>query len=234
MMDFAPWDRMLQDYVSDRGQVDYARWQQNDQQTLAQWLLAQQAVDWQELEPDAAIALLINLYNALTIQQVLARYPLTSIRPSLGGIPNWWAWWRFFTRTVYTLNGVALSLNTIEHRWLRAQLAEPRIHFALVCASVGCPLLRSQAYQPHRLAAQLDADAQRFIHNPAKVRYDSASQSLACSKIFQWYRADFLTVAPSIPAYIHRYCPDVPPEGVIVRYLPYSWQLNQLDQRTSS
>ena len=165
---------------------------------------------------------------------MLYQYPIASIRPKLLGIPNWLAFLRFFTKKVYTLNGQSLSLNNIEHDILRQQFLDPRIHFALVCASVGCPLLRAAAYVPDMLTAQLEEDCDRFINNPDKVRYDAASNTLFCSKIFKWYRADFLTVADSVPAYIARYYTATPlPESVSVVYLPYSWELNR-HQRTSS
>lgn len=233
MIHFQPWNALLQTYVSKEGRVDYARWQQASARDLDQWLADHQSIDLETLTREEAIAFLLNLYNALTIQQVLQRYPIASIRPTvLGFIPNWLAFLRFFTRKVYRLNGQSLSLNNIEHDILRQRFLDPRIHFALVCASVGCPLLRAGAYWPDRLAEQLQEDAARFINNPDKVRYAPEAQTLYCSKIFKWYRADFFTVAPSIPAYINGYCQGSElPSGVTVSYLPYSWQLNQ---RTSS
>lgn len=232
MIDFAPWNEMLQTYVNDQGRVDYGRWQAAAAQDLDQWLTSVNQVDWSALPRESAIAFLINLYNALTIQQVLQKYPLDSIRPTFWGIPNWLAFLRFFSKPVYRLRGRSLSLNVIEHDWLRQQWDEPRIHFALVCAAVGCPLLRSGAYWPESLNAQLEADAHRFINHPAKVRYDAASQTLFCSQIFKWYKADFLTVADSTAAYINRYLTDGQvPLPAQIAYLPYSWQLNQ---RTSS
>jgi len=231
MIDFAPWDRLLREYVDDRGRVDYARWQREAIPDLDQWLVAVQDTDWRAMERDGAIALLINLYNALTIRQVLAKYPIESIRPKFLGIPNWLAFLRFFTRKLYRLHDHPVSLNGIEHDILRSQFQEPRIHFALVCASVGCPWLRSHAYCPDQLNAQLEDDASRFINNPAKVHYREADQTLYCSKIFKWYRTDFLAVADSIPAYVNRYAATDMPLGVNITYLPYSWQLNQ---RTSS
>lgn len=226
-LNFAIWDSLLQEYVNDQGQVDYGRWQQASLVELEQWLTDMSDVDLQSLDRMQAIALLLNLYNALTLRQVLYQYPIHSIRPQVLGIPNWLAFLRFFTQTVYCLNGQSLSLNTIEHSMLRQHL-EPRIHFALVCASVGCPLLRAEAYVPDQLTAQLEEDCERFINNPDKVRYDTARQTLFCSKIFKWYQADFLTVAESIPAYIDRYYNAAQlPASVTVVYLPYSWDLNQ-------
>lgn len=232
MMNFAPWDQMLRDYVNDRGRVDYARWQQESAQELDQWLAANREVDIEALDRESAIAFLINLYNALTIQQVLQKYPIDSIRPSFLGIPNWLAFLRFFIKKRYVLKGQPLSLNAIEHTILRERFQEPRIHFALVCASEGCPLLRSGAYWPDQLNQQLEEDANRFINNPEKVHYEPSSQILHCSKIFKWYQEDFLTVADSIQTYISRYLMDAKLSPTIpVDYLPYSWRLNQ---RTSS
>lgn len=228
MLDVTPWHHMLQAYVDDQGRVDYGRWQQVSSQDLDQWLATMTSMNYLALEREAAIAALINLYNALTIQQVLRHYPLRSIRPTILGIPNWLAFFRFFSRKLYTLNGQALSLNAIEHGLLRQHFQEPRIHFALVCASVGCPLLRPGAYRPEILASQLEEDADRFINNPSKVHYDARRQVLHCSKIFQWYRADFLTVATAIAAYINRYYRgESIPNAVTVAYVPYDWTLNQ-------
>ncbi len=232
MTDFVLWDSMLKRYVNERGQVDYAAWQSESYAELNTWLESLHATDLSTLEREEAIALLINLYNALTIRQVLQKYPIASIRPSLLGIPNWLAFLRFFSKPVYPLGGQSLSLNGIEHGLLRAKFSEPRIHFALVCASGGCPLLRAEAYEPARLDEQLTEDAHRFIHNGDKVRYDAAQQTLYCSKIFKWYETDFLTVADSIPTYISQYRPELDlPDRATVKFLPYSWALNQ---RTSS
>jgi hypothetical protein len=233
MIDFTPWDTMLRTYVNDQGRVDYTRWQQEAATALDRWLATLQTSDLETLEQNSAIALLINLYNALTIRQVLQKYPIHSICPTILGLPNWLAFWWFFTKPLYTLKGQSLSLNRIEHGILRSRFAEPRIHFALVCASEGCPLLRPGAYWPEQLSSQLEADAQRFINHPQKVHYDAASQTLYCSKIFKWYQSDFRQAADSVPGYVSRYLTAAQPSAnVTIAYLPYSWQLN--DQRTSS
>ena len=122
---------------------------------------------------------------------------------------------QFFTQTVYTLNGQSLSLNNLEYDILRQQFSESRIHFSLVCASIGCPLLRAGAYGPDKLTAQLEDDCHRFINNPDKVRYGADSQTLYCSKIFKWYKADLLTVAGSIPDFCDRYYTTAPPTASV-------------------
>lgn len=231
MIDFEPWDQMLQEYVYD-GSVDYSRWQMESAQDLDRWLASVQSVDLETLDRDSAIAFLINLYNALVVQQVLQKYPINSIRPEILGIPNWVSFLLFFKRRLYTLNGHSLSLDGIEKGILRSRYDEPRIHFALVCASQGCPLLRANAYRPAQLPTQLEKDAARFINNPDKVHYSAANRTLSLSKIFKWYRSDFLTQADSIPAYLQPYLTNIElPTDLDIAYKPYSWQLNQ---RTSS
>ncbi|MEO0647876.1 MAG: DUF547 domain-containing protein [Cyanobacteria bacterium J06650_10] len=231
MIDFAPWDQMLQTYVKD-GQVDYSRWQKESMPALEEWLSKMQAVSLDTLNENEGIAFLINLYNALTIQQVLQKYPIDTIRPNVLGIPNWSKFLRFFKTPIYSLGGQKLSLDNIEHDTLRARYSESRIHFALVCASESCPNLRSNAYQPDQLDTQLQEDAERFINNPKKLRYDAAARTLYCSKIFKWYEEDFVAKAESVTEYIQTYLKADLPKEIKVEYLPYSWQLN--DQRISS
>ncbi len=180
---------------------------------------------------ESAIAYLINLYNALVIRQVLQKYPIDSIRPEILGVPNWASFALFFKRPVYSLGDRSLSLDNIEHGILRDRYDEPRIHFALVCAATSCPLLRAEAYTPELVSDQLEADAQRFINNSAKVSYDAVGNTLYCSKIFRWYEKDFVAQAGSVASYIQGYLPETTiPAAASLVYLPYSWQLN--DQRT--
>ncbi|MGP1371283.1 MAG: DUF547 domain-containing protein [Almyronema sp.] len=232
-MDFSVWDQLLQTYVTPQGQVDYQRWQQTAAAELSHWLTSLVGIELASLTCDQQLALLINLYNALVVQQILQRYPLSTIRPRLLGVPNWVAFFYFFLRPLYPLGDRRVSLNTLEHDILRPQFQEPRIHFALVCAAVGCPRLRPQAYWPAQVRSQLADDAQLFINNRAKVRYDRDRQTLYCSQIFKWYKADFLQVAPSLTAYIQRHWQSdpSPPDTAAIAYLPYDWSLNQ---RTSS
>ena len=227
MLDIAIWDGLLRRHVDDRGRVDYATWQRQGAAELEHWLAAQRPFDPEPGSRPEALALWINPYNALVIRQVLARFPLASIRPTIAGLPNWPAFLAFFSRPVISLQGQSLSLNRIEHGILRPRFGDPRLHFALVCAAVGCPLLRPEAYRAERLEAQLEEDALRFLQDPHKLRFDPARGRLSVSRIFQWYRRDFLAVAPSIPAYVGRYRPELAlPTGVGISHLPYDWALN--------
>ncbi|MCP9916952.1 DUF547 domain-containing protein [Cyanobium sp. ATX 6F1] len=226
MNDLLTWDQLLHHYVDRAGRVDYQAWSTHDPQTLARWL-AQQSAETHGREDH--LAHWINLYNAFTIEAVLSAYPIRSIRPTLMGLPNWIAFLRFFQRRVYRLGRDRFSLAQIENRMLRQLSGDPRLHFAIVCASVGCPLLRSEAYTPERVEEQLEEDMIRFINNPAKVRFDPEGGVLYCSKIFKWYEADFLAVAPSLPAYIlpHLRGLSPPVHEPRIAFMTYDWSLNQ-------
>jgi hypothetical protein len=230
MIDFGVWHGLLQQYVNPQGQVDYHAWKSQQPHTLANWLCNLESLDLESnLTRSEQLALWINLYNAFTVSVILERYPITSIRPLVLGIPNWLAFLWFFQRRGYHFSGQNYSLAQIENQILRKLLQDPRIHFAIVCASVGCPQLRCEAYLPKMIEQQLEADAERFINNPDKVYYDFQVGILYCSKIFKWYRQDFIAKAPSIPSYIRSYLKtDLPLTALTpIVYLYYDWSLNQ-------
>ena len=230
MLNFQPWDKLLNQYVDSQGLVNYQAWKEQSPQKLTDWLQQLSLINLKEdNDPNQQLALWLNLYNALTIAQVLKNYPIKSILPKFLGIPNWVALGVFFSRPIYSINKRRYSLNNIEHDILRREFQEPRLHFALVCASVGCPLLRNEAYLGERIQTQLDEDARRFINNPTKVVYDTHSKILYCSQIFKWYRPDFLKVADSLPEYIKTYlAPGLELNAATpIRYLDYNWNLNQ-------
>jgi hypothetical protein len=231
-IDFRIWDELLQRYVDDLGRVNYRRWKAEGADVLRVWLESLAEVDLADFtDADARLALWLNAYNAIAISQVLEVYPIASIRPKVLGIPNWLSFLDFFTRSNTIIGGKKYSLNQIEHAILRPEFAEPRIHFALVCASVGCPLLRRGAYFPESVRTQLEADASRFIHNPDKVRYDAQKKTLYLSKIFKWYEEDFVKAAGSVAEYVRGY---LGPEAAVgdgwaIVFLPYDWNLNRVE-----
>jgi len=231
-IDLRIWDELLQRYVDDLGRVNYRRWKAEGAEVLRVWLESLADVDLADFtDADARLALWLNAYNAIAISQVLEVYPIASIRPKVLGIPNWLSFLDFFTRSNTIIGGKKYSLNQIEHAILRPEFAEPRIHFALVCASVGCPLLRRGAYFPESVRTQLEADASRFIHNPDKVRYDAQKKTLYLSKIFKWYEEDFVKAAGSVAEYVGGY---LGPEAAVgdgwaIVFLPYDWNLNRVE-----
>ncbi|AFZ43404.1 protein of unknown function DUF547 [Halothece sp. PCC 7418] len=227
MIDYSVWDQLLKEYVNSQGEVDYQTWQLQSKQELNGWLDSLASCQLQQLSPEEQFTLLINLYNALVIREILKRYPIPSILPTFLGIPNWLSFFRFFARSVYTLDDQALSLNDIEHKMLRQRWQDPRIHFALVCAARGCPLLRNEAYNPTRIEEQLTRDAERFINNPSKVKYNPDQNMLHLSPIFKWYQKDFFQVSSSLPNYLNQYLSETVQESVSLQYLPYDWHLNE-------
>lgn len=134
------------------------------------------------------MAFLINAYNAFTIEKILTRYPdLKSIRDFGNVIGNPWK------DKFFTLLGKETALDQIEHEMLRAKgvYAEPRVHFAVNCASIGCPMLREEAYVAERLDAQLDEQTRRFLADRSRNRYNEQSGQLEVSKIFDWFKEDW-------------------------------------------
>jgi hypothetical protein len=134
------------------------------------------------------LAFLINAYNAFTVDLILARYPdLKSIKDLGSFLQSPWK------KKFFQLLGQERSLDEVEHGMIRAPGAfdDPRIHVAVVCASIGCPMLRNEAYTAERLDAQLDDALRRFLSDRSRNRFDAASGTLSVSRIFDWYRKDF-------------------------------------------
>jgi hypothetical protein len=134
------------------------------------------------------LAFLINAYNAFTVKLVLSRFPgIKSIKDVGTLLQSPWK------KEFFTLLGATRSLDELEHKMIREPgvFDEPRIHFALNCASVGCPMLREEAYTGAHLEAQLDSATRRFLGDRSRNRYDTGSRKLEISAIFEWYKADF-------------------------------------------
>jgi hypothetical protein len=172
---------------------------------------------------DQKLALLINAYNAFTLRLILDHYPLGSIND----IPDQERWkakrWR--------LAGETVSLDQIEHERIRPKFAEPRIHFALVCASVGCPKLRGEAYVAERLEEQLEAQA-RTIHGDSRwFSFDADAKTVRLTQLYRWYGGDFKQQAGSVPAFAAQFSPALKKaldegEKVDLRWIDYDWSLN--------
>ena len=134
------------------------------------------------------LAFLINAYNAFTVELILTRYPdLKSIKDLGGFLQSPWK------KKFFQLLAQDRSLDEVEHEMIRAPgvFDDPRIHVAVVCASIGCPMLRNEAFVAERLDAQLDDALRRFLSDRSRNRFDASSGTLSVSKIFDWYRKDF-------------------------------------------
>jgi hypothetical protein len=157
------------------------------QATLAT-LSAVTAAEYAAWTKPQQLAFLVNAYNAFTIELILSRYPdLKSIK-DLGGLFE--SPWK---KKFFRLLGSERSLDDLEHGLIRAPgvFDDPRIHVAVVCASIGCPMLRNEAFVAERLDAQLDDAMRRFLSDRQRNRFDPANGTLAVSKIFDWYQKDF-------------------------------------------
>jgi uncharacterized protein DUF547 len=132
------------------------------------------------------MAFLVNAYNAFTVEKILTRYP---------NIQSIWDFGKIFGNPFkdqfFTLLGRKASLDGIEHDTLRKSYQEPRVHYAVNCASIGCPMLREEAYVAERLEAQLEQQAERFLSDRSRNRYSAQTGRLEVSEIFKWFREDW-------------------------------------------
>jgi hypothetical protein len=164
------------------------------------------------------LAYWINAYNAFTIKMVVDHYPIGSIKDLYNGNP-WDVEW------ITMADSNTYSLNMIEHEILRKTFNDPRIHFAVNCASQSCAPLYDRAYNPERVRRQLEYVTHRFIND--KDYNEISASSIRISKIFDWYREDFGNVRD----FVHRYCMVRLEPEVKISYMPYAWELNDLALR---
>ncbi len=182
------------------------------------------------------MAFLVNAYNAFTVQLILTRYPRLESIKDLGSLLQ--SPWK--PRFVPLL-GTKLSLDEIEHENLRARgrYDDPRVHFAVNCASIGCPSLREEAFVASRLDAQLDEQALRFMSDRSRNRWNPQRERLEVSKIFDWFGEDFTLGhrgITSTAAFFARHADqlaDAPADRERIRaqrasitFLDYDWKLN--------
>lgn len=189
------WDGLLRKHVSyvqggNASRVDYAGFAKDRAQLRAVLDDYQKVtkVEFDGWTKPRQQAFLINDYNALTIEKVLTRYPgIRSIRDFGTVFGNPWK------DKFFSLFGEPASLDLIEHGILRKEglYDEPRVHVAVVCASIGCPMLRNEAFTADRLEAQLEDAMRRFMSDRTRNRYDPQSRRLELSRIFDWYGKDF-------------------------------------------
>lgn len=235
---------LLTSFVDDQGRVAYGALVQ-DRSSLdrtQQQLADLNAVQLRSLSELDQIALYLNAYNLFTLAAVTDHYPIQA--------SGWLASFRFPASSIRQIDGVwdelrwqlandRLTLDEIEHEVLRKRFSEPRIHFALVCASKGCPKLRREPYRGVELGRQLDEQVRSFLADASKFRVDRDSEVVELSPIFKWFAEDFVRASgigaiseeEAVRAFIGRYNsgPDqsfVTDEAKALRYLPYDWSLN--------
>ncbi|WGK65394.1 DUF547 domain-containing protein [Croceiramulus getboli] len=212
-LDHSNWDALLKKHVNQEGLVDYQGFQ-DDRQSLENYLTylsGQQPDDsWsiQEL-----LAYYINLYNAYTVELILDNYPTQSIKDIEG------AW----TKAIVPVGDRTLSLGGIENGVLR-KMNEPRIHFAINCASISCPKLLREAYTASGIEEQLERATREFINSD---KNEISAQDPKVSSLFDWYRKDYLVRGnSSVIEFINTYSNTKINPGVELNYLDYNWGLN--------
>lgn len=229
-VDHGAWDRLLAAYVvvgaDGLNRVDYRRFKAEGAGALAAYLEALQAVDVDKLNKDEQFAFWVNLYNAKTIDIVLQHYPVETIRdidisPGLFANGPW-------GKKVVRVNGIELSLDDIEHEILRPIWRDPRVHYAVNCASIGCPNLMTKAFTGPTLGAMLDAGARAYVNSPRGLRLDGGRATV--SKIYKWFSEDFGGDTKGVLSHIRRYTDAGRLESVTrIADYDYDWSLNDIE-----
>ncbi len=225
--DHAPFDALLRRHV-ELGYVDYDAFSRAP--AFKKYLAAIGSFDPDGMPLGERLAFWINAYNAHTIQLVVSRGErdsLQSLKTDAGAAADAWS------LPVARVASRVYTLNQIEHDVIRARFKDPRAHFALVCAAVGCPPLRSEAYVGARLEAQLEQQAREFLlSSPEKNHIDVEARLVRLSPIFDWYRQDFGGTDQAIGQYIARFLPEgagkrlLVTGGYEIRWTGYDWSLN--------
>ncbi|HEY8516203.1 MAG TPA: DUF547 domain-containing protein [Candidatus Binatia bacterium] len=239
-------DRVLARHVDDRGLVDYAALarEPDDLERYYALLAAVSPDSHPDLFPtrDDRLAYWINAYNAAVLVTVLRHYPIPSVTALRTPFPLSLASDKigFFLLQRITLGGETTSLYALENSLIRPRFREPRVHFALNCASLGCPRLPRRAFAADELERQLDDETRRFFAEERNLRIDHAARVVSLSSLLDWYDGDFtgwleerypgkdatlldyvaLYVTPERRAELER------ARGYEIRFVPYDWGLN--------
>lgn len=209
--DHTPWNTLLQQYVNDRGRVDYAALKRNESKLDAYLTSLEKEAPRKSWSRNERLAYWLNAYNAYTFKLILNNYPTKSITDLHGGKP-WDVKWIEIGNNTY-------SLNQIEHEIIRPRFGDPRIHFAVVCAAQSCPPLANEAFTSRNLNSLLETRTRQFINNST---YNDTGSNPRISKVFDWYAEDF----GDVKAYLNKYLKTPLPADAELGYMEYDWSLN--------
>lgn len=221
--DHSVFDKLLKSHVKETGRVDYAALQK-ERPALQSYLKALAGADIDGLSRDELLALCINAYNAYTLDLMVANYPLKSIKD----LDKPW------DTDFCELGGEKVSLNFIEHQLLRPTelFDDPRMHFAINCASIGCPLLRAEAYTGDKIEAQLEDATRRTFQDERYLRLDG--ERVLMTKVTEWFKGDFDGKYGSLAKFAAPYAPDAARKILeekgdsAISHLDYDWDLNDV------
>lgn len=245
--DFTDYAAALKAYVNDKGMVNYAELKRNrgklDRFAAGLGKVTRSAYrSWSDKDK---IAFWINAYNAVTLKVIIDHHPIRGSswswypRNSIRQISGAWK------KIKHSVLGKPMTLDAIEHKVLRVQFNEPRIHVALVCAAMSCPKLRSEPFTGSRLDEQLDDQTRAFVRHPQKFRIDRKKGRVYLSKILDWFGEDFVkTYGTSrqfsgqskenraVLSFLSRQLPTADRQYLAggkykVKFLKYDWSLNE-------
>ena len=221
-VDHTAFDNVLKRHVDSAGLVDYVALK-TDPAELDAYIASLATVPLDELGRNERLTLLINAYNALTLRLILDHFPVKSIKD----IPSDQRW----DAKRWNVGGNVWSLNQIEHEQVRPHFREPRIHFALVCAAIGCPPLRAEAYARDRLEEQLAAQT-KYVHTHDRwFVFDPGANVVKLTSLYDWFAGDFKQVGDSVLKYAAGYSEPLKQaldrgDAPRVEFLNYDWSLN--------
>lgn len=215
------WNNLVKKHVNAAGMVNYKGFLA-DKTALDSYLdLLSKSAPKNSWSDNDQKAFWINAYNAFTVALIIKHYPVKSIKDIAGKIYKINTPWDI---KFITIGGKKYDLNNIEHSILRKKYDDPRIHFALVCASVSCPKLRNEAYTGAKLEAQLEDAGKTFLNDKSKNNISAGAASL--SKYFSWYKGDF-TKNGTLEDFINKYAQTKINKNTKISYLDYNWNLNE-------
>ena len=218
------WNELLKAHVKPDGRVDYKGFIR-EKPKLESYLklLSENAPDRSKWSKNEQLAYWINVYNAFTVKLIVDFYPTKSIR-DLGPrvkIPLIKDVWHY---KFFKIAGVDMSLDEVEHSILRKEFEEPRIHFAINCASVSCPPLLNEAFVASTLENQLARVTTTFVNDPSRNKI--SAQSAQLSSIFSWFKGDF-TKKGTLVEFLNRYSKVKISPNARITFLDYNWNLNE-------
>jgi hypothetical protein len=216
------WSELLKKHVTPSGKVNYKGFIKDSEKLNSYLRKLEKNPPKSDWKKNDIMAYWINAYNAYTVRLICDNYPVKSIKEIGGKIPFVNSTWDI---KFITIDGEEMDLNNIEHGKLRKQYKDARVHFALVCASKSCPILRNEAYIGSKLDAQLKDQAENFLKDTFRNKVDKTNPKL--SKIFDWYGMDFKSKDMTLIQYVNQYSPVKIDEKAKVEYLDYDWGLNE-------
>ncbi|PKV48154.1 uncharacterized protein DUF547 [Aquimarina sp. MAR_2010_214] len=208
------WDQALLLNVSDDGKVDYNGFMRDSSQLYRYFKQLSENPPQENWTREEKLAYWINAYNAYTIKLVIDSYPLKSIKD----LDDPWG------KKFFKIDGVWHSLGELEHKILR-KFGDPRIHFAINCASISCPVVWNRAYTADNLNTALDHQTEKFINDP--TRNTITKDKVIVSKIFTWYKKDFKVNGGNVKDFINRYASIKIDKQSKKGYKEYNWKLNE-------